>query len=281
MKLVNARRLAGLATAALAVGTLVGISPAEARTGYLGYACKITDDYQYTFQVDQGAAATKGFVGKRVGYYAKVDFPEFGVGVARSFGVTHITGEIEATVFANGSPITVKAPIPRTNVPTNTNKMVLTARGLLPPRPGAGKVVYKPGNIRFSVDARKADNSSLFKLNKGKCTMPANTKTIETVNYVKSPTTTAGTATYAKSTKRATAVVRVSATSRVPATGKVTFALFKGATKIRTSVANLAGGKATVIFAGVKAKGGYKVVATYGGSRAHNGSAVTRTFTVN
>jgi hypothetical protein len=190
MKLINARRLAAVAASALAVGALVASGSAQAvapGTGNLGYSCKITDDFSYTFQFDQDTTTpVTAYLGKAYVYSAKTNFPQAGVAFARGLGVTYIDGAIDATVFRNGVPVTIHAPIPRTNVPTSTNVMSLVAKGVVPAyaKTGGAPVVYKPGNIKFSVNAHKADNSSLFELNKGNCTMPANTKIIDTAKYV-------------------------------------------------------------------------------------------------
>lgn len=281
MKLLTARRLATVAVTALAGGVLVAGVPAQGATGNLGYSCRITDDYKYTFTFNQDTSAPAvAYVGKKYVYTARTDFPEAGVGFARALGVAYIDGAIDATVYVNGAPITIHAPIPRTNVPTNTNQMSLTATGVLPARATVGSVVYKPGDILFTVNAHRADKSSLFELKKGKCTMPANTTTLDAPRYAKSPSAIRPTASYKKSTKKVTAGARLTSASGVGAAGKVTFTLYKGSSKLKAVAKTLSGGTAKAGFTGIKAKGSYKVVTTYAGSSALNGSTASKSFTV-
>lgn len=281
MKIVRARRSAFLAAVALAAGSLV--TGAGAATGNIDYDCQIDGGYSFTFTFDQDTSADPtGYVGKKYVYSAKTSLPADGVNVARFFGVTAFDGAIDATVLVNGVPVQVRAPIKRTPVPPSGG-IVLTATGPLPAVVRAApSVVYKPGAIKFSVNAYQADNSKLFGLDRGDCTMDeaGATKTMDTVTYVKSPTRTSPAVAHAKRAKKVTAVARLTATSGVVPTGKVTAALFKGRTKVRTATPALVGGKATASFTRIKAKGSYRVVFTYAGSAAHHGSSATKTFTI-
>jgi hypothetical protein len=59
----------------------------------------------------------------------------------------------------------------------------------------------------------------------------------------------------------------------------VTVALYKGGAKLKTVTKVLAGGKASVLFTGVKAKGAYKVITSYPGTSLMSGSSST-SFTI-
>lgn len=279
------RRIAALAAAALSAGVLVSSGPVQAATGYIDYECTITGEYKYTFAFNQDTnIPTKIYAGKaRVfTYTATTDFPEPGVATARFFGVTSFDGAIDATVLVNGKPVQVHAPIPKTNVPSNTNQLTLSASGPITiPAQAVGAVVLKPSNIKFTVRAYKADNSTLFTLNKGNCTMAPNTKTMDTSAAVKSPSATTASLAYAKATKRATSTAVVKATSGAVPTGTVTMTLFKGTTKVTAKTIALTNGKAVGVFTGVKAKGTYKVVSKYNGSATVNPAApVTKSFVI-
>lgn len=284
MKLVTARRVAAAATATLAAGMLVASGPAQGATGNLDYSCAISGSFNFTFTFNQDTnAPSKVYLGKSFTptYTATTGLPEGAVNIARSFGVTKFDGAIDATVMVNGSPITVHAPIKKTSVPSSGG-ITLKATGPMPKlKPAsAGSVVYKPGNILFTVNAYKADNSTLFSLDKGKCTMPANTRTMDTVKYVRSPTRTATTARYSKAHKKVTAAAKITSTSGVGASGSVLFALYKGSTELMSATKTIAGGKASAVFSGISKKGSYKVVATYGGSGKLAGSSSSKAFTL-
>lgn len=286
MKLTTTRRFAALAATALAAGVLVS-GPVQGATGLIDYSCTVTGDYKFTFTFDQDTNATAPlYVGKSYAhtYTARTTFPEGGVNLARFFGVTSFDGAIDATVLRNGSPVAVNAPIPRTAVPKSGTPLVLVANGALPAVKVAapGTVTYKPSDLKFTVNAYRADGSTVFSLDKGNCDMAAagESKVLDTLTFVKSPSKTTTSAAYGKAAKKVAASARVTSTSGVAPTGKVTFALVKGSKKIKSVTANVVGGKAAASFAGVKAKGAYKVVSTYSGSTAVNGSSSTKSFTI-
>jgi hypothetical protein len=284
MKIINARRLAAVGATALALGALVSTGPAQGATGDLAYHCTITKDFSYDFTFNQATnAPARAYLAKKYVYTATTTFPGAGVAFARGLGVTYIDGAIDATVYRNGTPITIHAPIPRTSVPTSTNVMALVANGVLPAytKTGGAAVVYKPGAIKFSVNAHKADGSSLFDLDKGSCTMPANTTRITTTTYVRSPSRTVEAVTYSKATKKIAAAAKVSVVSGIAPGGKVAFTLYKGRARVRTVVGRVnAARKASVSFAGVSKKGSYRVVATYSGSAFANGSSASKALTL-
>lgn len=284
MKRFHVRRLASVAALALSAGVLVSSGTAQSATGDIDYSCRITEDFSYTFKFDQNTTiAPKIYAGKAYTYVysAKTKFPEAGVFFARSLGVTSIKGAIDATVLVNGKPVAVRAPIPDTPVPSDTNEMQLIATGpILIKVPTPGAVVLKPSNIKFSVTARTASNPNLFTLNKGDCTMAPNTRTMNTSAAIKSPTAITPAVVYNKATKKVAASATIARTSGVPTVGKVTFTLFKGTAKLRSVVATVAANKASAAFLNVRAKGTYKVVMRYGGSSVLNPSTGVRSFTI-
>jgi hypothetical protein len=291
MKPTDVRRLVLLAATALAAGVLVS-APVQAATGKISYSCQITSDYKFTFSFDQDTnLPPKIYVGRSYGstYRAVTLLPENGVQLARFFGVTSFDGAIDATVLVNGVGRTVHAPIPRTPVPptasqaeTDAGGLVLTATGPLGAlgKASTGALVLKPSAIKFTVNAYKSDDSKLFGVDKAPCTMAPNTRVLDTVTAVRSATTTTETVTSSKAAQKIGAAATISRVSGVPATGTVSFALYRGSTRLRTITSTITANRASAAFTGIKAKGTYRVVGTYAGSAALNGSTATRTLTL-
>lgn len=279
------RRTALAIAAALPLLGLVGPG-SQAATGYLPYTCTLPVLGDKTFQMDSDTTAPSPFylgTAMTPKLVTKSQVPADLANLAtESLDATSVDGTFVSTIKVNGQTRTVTQPVARRSIPANTSSPVLiTATGVLPKltaAPGA-TVTYLPGNIKVTLRFYKANGSSAGEFKNMPCTMPASSRTIDTVVYVKSPSTVTPTVTYAAAAKKITAVAKVTAKSKVVPTGKVTAVLFRGTTKLKTLTLTLSGGKVTAGFTGIKA-GTYKVVLTYLGNGVVNRSTATRSITV-
>lgn len=283
MTSTRGRRAAVLAAAVLAVAT-AGLR-ADAATGNLAYGCTLPVLGKSTFLIDQDTNVSTVYLGRsaRPVLTTRAQIPEDKVSlIASALKAKYTDGTITALLKSNGVETPVSQVIPKTALPAS-GPMTLVAQGALAalaPK-AVGSMTYLPGDLRITLNFYETANgpkSAEFK--NLPCAMPKNDKVVDKVAYAKSPSKVTPSATYAKSAKKVTAVARVTAVSGVVPTGKVTAVLYQGAKKLKAITADLAGGKATAVFAGIKTKGSYKVVITYAGSPTVNGSTGTKALSV-
>jgi hypothetical protein len=207
------------------------------------------------------------------------------VDAASSFlSAVSLDGTITSTVKINGVAKSVAQAVPRTAFPTTpTTDLPITGKAALAPLgpKAASTTTYTAADVVTTLNFYKADGTSAGSFSDIPCTLTSTSgTTVDTVTAVKSATATTATVAYTKAKKTVKATATVRATSGVTPTGRVTFALYKGAKKIRTLAANLAGGRAAATFTRISVKGGYRVIETYAGSAASNGSKAQKAFTV-
>jgi hypothetical protein len=285
MKLRSPRRLALVSVGVLAAGVLAAGTPVQAATGNLSYQCDIANNFNLAFIFNQDTnLPTTGLVGRVYSpiYTATATFPDNLVDIARSplINIASFDGSIEATVYVNGHATTVTVPMKRTNVPP-TGGLTLKASGPLAKlvKSSVGSVVYKPGNIKFTVNAYQPGGATpYFSVDRASCTMPGNAKTIDTVAF-KYGSSISASVHYAKSSKKVTASAVVKGTKSAP-TGKVAEKLVKNGVVLASKSVSIHHGKATTTFARLKAKGTYKVTFSYPGTGSLAASSASRSFTI-
>ncbi|UUZ58436.1 Ig-like domain repeat protein [Nocardioides sp. B-3] len=287
------KKISAAAVSALIVGGSAPVMvPAEAASQTLNYTCpvlnepkqfKLTADTTLPDTAVAGSAIT-GTTSASVVIGDDVRDTMYGfIGARQVKG----TATISATAF--GSAASLAATIPLTPVPAS-GELTIPASGPValtaPTTTGVHEI--HAGNFTTQITLVKEDNSEVgpIQLN---CTLDAGQNTlIDTVTVTAAPTpppvvkvdtSTTAKAKYAAATKKATVKVVVKAASG-GATGKVAVTLKKGSKKIKTISVNLAAGKAKAVFKKVKAKGKYKVTASYAGSPTTNPSSGMTTFKV-
>lgn len=285
------RRVALASAALLALAGATSAVPAGAAAVKTPYTCTAPDYNDQKFKIDFAVDITplKVYVGttKSPKAVVKATIPGNIVGLAAFFGIKSASATGKFSLNTGGTMKASSFTFPRTNIPQQAQSYTAVINVPLPAV--SSKVVrtltYKPGPIAVTLtgynktkeNAEPGDN--VGSLDAG-CTSDTPNQVLRTLAFVKSPTAVAAALTYSKATKRATETVKVNATSGVVPTGSVTATLFRGTSKVAAKTVALSGGKATVAFAGVKAKGSYKVVTRYNGSAAHNPSTATRSITV-
>lgn len=217
----------------------------------------------------------------------KATIPANVVGLAAFFGVKSASATGTYTVGINGTPTPRSFVFPRTDIPQSATPFTATIVMSLPAltRTTTAAISYQPGPVELTLTgynktkAQAADGDSVGSVD-AQCTPDSPNQVIGKVAFVKSPTAVTTATSYAREAKKVKAVAKVTAASGVVPRGTVTSVLYRGQTKIKSRTATLVGGRATVVFTGVKKKGTYKVVSRYSGSGAHNPSTKARTFRI-
>jgi hypothetical protein len=287
MYAVAGRRLAVISVLVVLVGALLGSGPVQATTGSLTYTCDlpVLGATDFSISSDTNAPATL-YLGKSFTPTLTSDaqVPVSLANLAASdLKATSVDGTMISTVTVNGVATQVSQTFAKRTVPaSSTEPLALTATGAMPSltasRPGS--VTYVPGDLVITLNFYPSGGGKASTFSDMACGLHPTTRIIDKVSDAKSPTRTTGTAAYAKKSKKVTAVAKVAASSGAVPTGKVTVALYKGGTKLKTVTKALAAGKASVVFTGVKAKGAYKVVTSYPGTSLVSGSSSSKSFTI-
>jgi hypothetical protein len=199
-------------------------------------------------------------------------------GLAQTVG-DHVRGTGTANGAGNTLPFAVT--FPSTAIPTGTGAtMDIPGTGKATIRPlTAGTWTVKAGAMAASLtfSSGGTDTTTL----KPNCTAPTDgTQNLGTIKVSKDSTTTTAGATYSAAKKAATGTAKVKSHFGLTATGKVTFVLKKGTTKVASQTKSLSKGAAKAVFSGVKKAGKYSITATYGGNAALKGSSGKASFTV-
>lgn len=271
--------------ALLAASTALAVTPVGAQTGELSYIChteSAAGDLEFQVTGDTNAPK-KLYVGKSVTpRLTRATVVEAGtVNLARLAGARSVDGHILSTVTLNGAARQIKGTVPRTDLPASGD-LPVSASGPMPKLTAAkvGSMTYKPGDIAVTLTFYDQSGDEALAVEDAPCDLESAPTVIDKVAFLKSPTKVAESASYSKAKKKATATARISSTSKVGAVGKVTFKLYRGKKRLKTRTVTVRKGKASTSFPGVRAKGGYKITARYGGSKALKPSSASRTFRV-
>lgn len=192
----------------------------------------------------------------------------------RGLGWDHFTGKVSApspsqTLGASlAVPSTVVGPKDGNTVASGTGTMTLDY-------PTAGTKTMRTGDFTATLTGFDASDTQVGKPVAIDCVAPKDGTTVLmdagsnplSITVSKDKSTTAVTAGYSKSKKKATAVARVKgSTYGLRGTGKVKFTLRRGTHKVAAKTVSLKKGAAKAVFAKVSKRGRYSISASYGGS---------------
>lgn len=197
-------------------------------------------------------------------------------------GVTSLSGVIHSTTLVNGVEKVVDLTIPSTPAGATGTAVPLQATGVLAPitagMPGS-TTTLAAGAQDVVMSLVTGSGTSPFDV---PCTpSTGQSTTLGTITSVKDGSRTTDKTAFRASRHTATSTATVrSSHGIVTATGKVTFVLKRGTSKVATITKSLSGGKAVAVFKGVRRKGKYTVTAKYAGSSRLKASTGTSSFTV-